>query len=131
MFLSNWKPNSTYNLLSSQSPMLSDCHAHLHHVFPVFRKPKRTIDATMSTTFVCLENPYEVPIFTLCWSTFQIVELAPSLPSIKLPFNGHVLGSLDVDNHINPKFNKTLHGVCNFINQGQTLRHPFFSLQMH
>ncbi|CAK9215087.1 unnamed protein product [Sphagnum troendelagicum] len=57
----------------------------------------------MSTTFVCLENPYEVPTSTLCWSTSQIVELAPNWPSIKLPLSGHVSGSLDAGNHINPK----------------------------
>ncbi|CAM6007586.1 unnamed protein product [Sphagnum balticum] len=57
----------------------------------------------MSTTFVCLENPYEVPTSTLCWSTSQIVELAPNLPSIKLPLSGHVSGSHDAGNHINPK----------------------------
>ncbi|KAH8969912.1 hypothetical protein BDL97_02G058800 [Sphagnum fallax] len=57
----------------------------------------------MSTTFVCLENPYEVPTSTLCWSTSQIVELAPNWPSIKLPLSGHVSGSLNAGNHINPK----------------------------
>jgi len=63
----------------------------------------------MSTTFVCLENPYEVLIFTLCWSTFQIVELASSLPSIKLPLSDHVLRSLHADKiHINPTLNKAL-----------------------
>jgi hypothetical protein len=41
-------------------------------------------------------------------STFQIVELAPSLPSIKLFFSGRVSGSLDPSNHINPKLNKAL-----------------------
>ncbi len=108
MFLNNWKPNCTRSLLSSQSLMLNDCHVHLHHVFLVFRKPKRIVDAVMSTTFACLENPYEVPTSTLCWSTFQIVEFAPGLPLIKLPLSGHVSKSLDVGNHINPKFKKAL-----------------------
>jgi hypothetical protein len=56
LFLSNQKPNSTWSLLSSQSPMLSDCYVHFHHVFPIFKKPKRTVDAVMLTTFVCLRT---------------------------------------------------------------------------
>jgi hypothetical protein len=124
LFLSNWKPNSTRSLLSSRSPVLSDCHAHLHHVFPVFRRPKRIVDAALSTTFVCLENPYEVPTSTLCRSTSQTVQLAPSLPSIKLPLSGHVSGSLDAGNHINPKFSKALPWSLQPCKSGSRIKAP-------
>ncbi len=124
LFLSNWKPNSTRSLLSSQSPVLSNCHAHLHHVFPVFRRPKRIVDAALSTTFVCLENPYEAPTSTLCRSTSQTVQLAPSLPSIKLPLSGHVSGSLDAGNHINPKFSKALPRSLQRFKSGSRIKAP-------
>jgi hypothetical protein len=37
-----------------------------------------------------------------------MAELTLSLPSITLPFSGHVSESLDPSNHINPKLNKAL-----------------------
>jgi len=80
----------------------------------------------MPTTFVCLENPYEVCIFTLCWSTFQIVELASSLWSIKLPLSDHLLRSLGAAKFILTQSSiKPYHKVCNLLNQAKALKRPF------
>ncbi len=87
----------------------------------------------MLTTIVCLENPYEVPTSTLCWSTFQIVELAPGLLSINYKSQWSCVEDfLMLANFISTQsLIRPYHEVCNLLSQGQALKRPFFSFQMH